>query len=225
MAERAVRIVPSILSADFAALGEQVAEAEAGGADGIHVDIMDGRFVPPLTFGPMIVKAIRGRTSLPLDVHMMVMEPQSFVDELSEAGADVMTVHAESPIQLDRTVRQVRDAGMRAGVAINPDTPAAAIDHVLPELDMVLVMTVNPGYAGQAFIESVVPKIAQVRAALDERGLPVEIEVDGGIGPATAGIAAAAGADALVAGSAVYGGECIAQAIANLRSAAARGPS
>ena len=224
MAERAIRIVPSILSADFAALGEQVAEAEAGGADGIHVDIMDGRFVPPLTFGPMIVKAIRGRTSLPLDVHMMVMEPQKFVDELSAAGADVMTVHAESPIQIDQTVRQVKDAGMRAGVAINPDTPAAAIDHVLPELDMVLVMTVNPGYAGQAFIESVVPKIAQVRAALDERGLAAEIQVDGGIGPATAGIAAAAGADALVAGSAVYGGgRCIAQAIANLRSAAAGG--
>ena len=225
MAERDVRIVPSILSADFARLGEQVAEAEAGGADGIHVDIMDGRFVPPLTFGPMIVEAIRGRTSLPLDIHMMVMEPQSFVDELSEAGADVMTVHAESPIHLDQTVRQVKDAGMRAGVAINPGTPAAAIDHVLPELDMVLVMTVNPGYAGQAFIESVVPKIAQVRATLDERGLAAEIEIDGGIGPATAGIAAAAGADALVAGSAVYGGGCVAQAIAGLRSAAAGGPS
>ena len=224
MADRATRIVPSILSADFAALGDQVAEAEAGGADGIHVDIMDGRFVPQLTFGPMIVKAIRGRTSLPLDVHMMVMEPQNFVDELSAAGADVMTVHAESPVELASAVQQVKDAGMRAGVAINPGTPAAAIDDVLPVLDMVLVMTVNPGYAGQAFIESVVGKIAQMRATLDERGLPVEIEVDGGIGPATAGIAAAAGADALVAGSAVYGGgRCVAQAIADLRSAAARG--
>ena len=221
MADRAVRIVPSILSADFARLGDQVAEAEAGGADGIHVDIMDGRFVPPLTFGPMIVEAIRGRTSLPLDIHMMVMEPQKFIDEMAEAGADVMTVHAESPIQLDQAVRQVKDAGMGAGVAINPDTPASAIDHVLPELDMVLVMTVNPGYAGQAFIESVVPKIAQVRAAIDERGLAAEIEVDGGIGPATAGLAAAAGADALVAGSVVYGSACIAQAIAGLRSAAA----
>ena len=221
MAERAIRIVPSILSADFARLGDQVAEAEAGGADGIHVDIMDGRFVPPLTFGPMIVEAIRGRTTLPLDVHMMVMEPQKFVEELSAAGADVMTVHAESPIQLDHTVRQVKDAGMRAGVAINPDTPASAVDEVLAELDMVLVMTVNPGYAGQAFIEPVVGKIAQMRATLDERGLAVEIEVDGGIGPGTAGIAAAAGADALVAGSAVYGGACVAQAIADLRSAAA----
>lgn len=223
MAERAVRIVPSILSADFARLGDQVAEAEEGGADGIHVDIMDGRFVPPLTFGPMIVEAIRGRTSLPLDIHMMVMEPQKFVDELAEAGADVMTVHAESPIQLDQAVRQVKDAGMGAGVAINPDTPASAVDDVLPELAMVLVMTVNPGYAGQAFIESVVPKIAQLRATLDARGLSAEIEVDGGIGPATAGVAAAAGADALVAGSAVYGSECIAQAIAGLRTAAARG--
>ena len=223
MAERAIRIVPSILSADFAALGDQVAEVEAGGADGIHVDIMDGRFVPPLTFGPMIVDAIRGRTSLPLDVHMMVMEPQNFVDELSAAGADVMTVHAESPIQLERAVQQVKDAGMKAGVAINPGTPATAVDDVLPELAMVLVMTVNPGYAGQAFIESVVPKIAQMRATLDERGLPAEIEVDGGIGPATAGMAAAAGADALVAGSAVYGGGCVAQAIADLRSAAAGG--
>ena len=223
MADRAIRIVPSILSADFARLGDQVAEAEAGGADGIHVDIMDGRFVPPLTFGPMIVEAIRGWTSLPLDIHMMVMEPQKFVDELAEAGADVMTVHAESPIHLDRTVQQVKDAGMGAGVAINPDTPVRAIDAVLPELDMVLVMTVNPGYAGQAFIESVVPKIAQVRAAVDERGLVAEIEIDGGIGPATAGIAAAAGADALVAGSAVYGRGCVAQAIADLRSAAAGG--
>ena len=223
MAERAIRIVPSILSADFARLGDQVAEAEAGGADGIHVDIMDGRFVPPMTFGPMIVDAIRGRTSLPLDVHMMVMEPQKFVDELSEAGADVMTVHVESPIRLDQTVRQVKDAGMKAGVAINPGTPASVIDEVLPELAMVLVMTVNPGYAGQAFIEPVVPKIAQIRATLDERGLPAEIEVDGGIGTATAGIAAAAGAYALVAGSAVYGSGCVAQAIADLRSAAAGG--
>lgn len=223
MAERAVRIVPSILSADFARLGDQVAEAEAGGADGIHVDIMDGRFVPPLTFGPMIVEAIRGRTSLPLDIHMMVMEPQKFVDELAEAGADVMTVHAESPIQLDQAVQQVKDAGMGAGVAINPDTPASAVDEVLPELAMVLVMTVNPGYAGQAFIESVVPKIAELRATLDARGLPAEIQIDGGIGPATAGIAAAAGADALVAGSAVYGSGCIAEAIAGLRSAAIGG--
>ena len=152
------------------------------------------------------------------------MEPQYFVDELAEAGADVMTVHAESPIQLGRAVRQVKDAGMRAGVAINPGTPATAIDEVLPELDMVLVMTVNPGYAGQAFIESVVDKIAQMRATLDERGLPAEIEVDGGIGPKTARMAACAGADALVAGSAVYGGgRCVAQAIAELRSAAARG--
>ena len=223
MAERAVRIVPSILSADFARLGDQVAEAEAGGADGIHVDIMDGRFVPPLTFGPMIVEAIRGRTSLPLDIHMMVMEPQKFVDELAEAGADVMTVHAESPIQLEDAVQQVKDSGMGAGVAINPDTPASAVDEVLAELAMVLVMTVNPGYAGQAFIESVVPKIAELRATLDARGLATEIEVDGGIGPATAGVATAAGADALVAGSAVYGSGCVAQAIAGLRSAAAAG--
>ena len=223
MADRAIRIVPSILSADFARLGDQVAEAEAGGADGIHVDIMDGRFVPPLTFGPMIVEAIRGRTSLPLDIHMMVMEPQKFVDELAEAGADVMTVHTEAPIELCRAVQQVKDAGMGAGVAINPGTPATAIDTVLPDLDMVLVMTVNPGYAGQAFIESVVPKIAEVRAEVDARGLPTVVQVDGGIGPATAGMAAAAGADALVAGSAVYGSPCIAQAIAGLRSAAAGG--
>ena len=223
MADRAVRIVPSILSADFARLGDQVAEAEAGGADGIHVDIMDGRFVPPLTFGPMIVEAIRGRTSLPLDIHMMVMEPQKFVDELCEAGADLMTVHAEAPIQLDQAVQQVKATGMKAGVAINPGTPASAVDEVLPELDMVLVMTVNPGYAGQAFIESVVPKIAQLRSTLDARRLPAEIEVDGGIGPATAGVAAGAGADALVAGSAVYGSGCIAQAIAGLRAAAAGG--
>ena len=224
MAERAIRIVPSILSADFARLGDQVAEAEAGGADGIHVDIMDGRFVPPLTFGPMIVEAIRGRTTLPLDVHMMVMEPQNFVGRAvrGRGGRD------DGACRVAHTARSHGPAGegrRHAGRALpsTRGTPASAVDDVLAELDMVLVMTVNPGYAGQAFIEPVVGKIAQMRATLDERGLPAEIEVDGGIGPATAGMATAAGADALVAGSAVYGSACVAQAIADLRSAAAGG--
>ena len=224
MAERLVKIAPSILSADFASLGEQVAEAEAGGADYIHVDVMDGHFVPALTFGPMIARAIRGWTSLPLDVHMMVMDPGQYVAELAESGADVVTLHAESPVHLHRVVYQVKEAGMQAGVALSPATPISAVEEMLPDLDVVLVMTVNPGYGGQAFIETMLDKIGRLRAAIDERGLPTMLGADGGIGPDTAGRTAAAGADLLVAGSAVYGGgRSVAEAIAAIRSEATRG--
>ena len=214
----AIRIAPSILSADFSRLGERVAEAEAAGADYIHVDVMDGHFVPNLTFGPPMVRDLRRWTGIPLDVHMMVTEPGRFVEELAEAGADIITVHAEACTHLHRVVHQIRDAGKRAGVALNPATALSAVEEVLPDLDLVLVMTVNPGLGGQSFIEGMTGKIRRLRAMLDERGLEAELEVDGGIGPATARIVAEAGARVLVAGSAVYTSEVgVAQAIARIR--------
>ncbi|MCH7787315.1 MAG: ribulose-phosphate 3-epimerase [Chloroflexi bacterium] len=213
-----IKIAPSILSADFGRLGQQIAEAESGGADYIHVDIMDGHFVPNLTFGPLVVRAIRPWTKLPLDVHMMIASPEQFIAEFVEAGADIITVHAEACAHLHRVVHQIKESGAKAGVAINPATPLSAVEEVLPDLDQVLVMTVNPGFGGQAFIGSVVDKIKRMRAMLDERGLTVDLEVDGGISTKTARTAAEAGARVLVAGSAVYNNQTsVADAIANLR--------
>ena len=219
-----VKIAPSILSADFGRLGEQVAEASEGGADYIHVDVMDGHFVPSLTFGPGVVRAIRRWTSMPLDVHMMVESPERYVDEIADAGADIITVHVEACTHLHRVVEQIRERGARAGVAVNPATPASAVEEVLPDLDQVLAMTVNPGFGGQPFIERMVGKIGRLRKALDERGLDAELEVDGGIKPGNARLAAQAGASVLVAGSAVYdAGIPVAAAIAAIRAAAAGG--
>ena len=213
-----IKIAPSILSADFGRLGQQIAEAESGGADYIHVDIMDGHFVPNLTFGPLVVRAIRPWTKLPLDVHMMIASPEQFIAEFVEAGADIITVHAEACAHLHRVVHQIKESGAKAGVAINPATPLSAVEEVLPDLDQVLVMTVNPGFGGQAFIGSVIDKIKRLRAILDERGLSVDLEVDGGISTKTARTAAEAGARVLVAGSAVYNNQTsVADAIANLR--------
>ena len=199
-----IKIAPSILSADFGRLGEQVAEAETGGADCIHVDIMDGQFVPNLTMGALIVEGIRSHTKLPLDIHMMVIEPDRFIDQFVRAGSDIITVHVEACTHLHRTVEQIKEAGAKVGVALNPATPISAIEEVLPDLDQVLVMTVNPGFGGQSFIQSMLNKIRRVRAMLDERGLSAELEVDGGINVQTASTAIDAGARVLVAGSAVY---------------------
>ena len=219
--EGEVKIAASILSADFSRLGEQVAEAVDGGADYIHVDVMDGVFVPNITIGPLVVKAIRPRTDVPLDVHMMVSDPGRFVSDVSMAGADIITVHAEACTHLSRVVRQIKETGKRAGVAISPATPVSAVEEVLPDLDLVLVMTVNPGLGGQPFIKTMVSKIRRMREMLDERGLGAELEVDGGIGPRTAKTVVEAGARVLVAGSAVYDSETgVAEAIARIRESA-----
>jgi ribulose-phosphate 3-epimerase len=219
-----VKIAPSILSADFARLGEDVAAAEAAGAEWIHVDCMDGHFVPNLTIGPPVVKALRRVTELPLDVHLMIERPDALLEAFAEAGADVLTVHQEATVHLHRTLQRIRDLGVRAGVSLNPATPVHVLDEVLPYVDLVLVMSVNPGFGGQRFIPTSTAKVAALRRALDERGLTdVELEVDGGISPETAPEVVAAGATVLVAGAAVYGGSGqVAGNIAALRAAAGR---
>ncbi len=204
MPER-IGIAPSVLSADFARLGEQVLEAVEGGADSIHLDVMDGHFVPNLTFGPPVIQMLRKQTDAAFDVHMMVENPERYIPALAEAKADVITVHVEAVRHLHRVVHQIKDAGILAGVALNPATPVTAIEEVMPDLDLVLVMSVNPGFGGQSFIESSVEKIEQVRRLLDERGSTATLQVDGGIGPDTAERVVRAGARMLVAGSAVFG--------------------
>jgi ribulose-phosphate 3-epimerase len=217
---RPIRIAPSILSADFARLGEEIAAVEKAGADWIHVDVMDGRFVPNLTIGPVVVKAARRATRLPLDVHLMIVEPERYVEAFAEAGADTIGVHVETCPHLHRTLCQIREAGARACVVLNPATPAEWVRPALPHADQVLVMSVNPGFGGQRFIETVLPKIRTLRSWIDADGLDVDLEVDGGVAPGTAGHVAAAGANVLVAGSAVFGSPDYAEAIRELREEA-----
>ena len=215
-----VKIAPSILSADFCRLGQQVAEAESGGADYIHVDVMDGHFVPTITIGPAVVEAVRRTTSLPLDVHLMVEAPERYLSAFCSAGADILTVHVETCPHLHRTVQAIKDLGCRAGVTLNPATPVVALEEILPYVDLVLVMTVNPGYGGQSFVKGTLLKIERVRAMLDQVGSSAELGVDGGINPETAPPAIEAGADVLVAGSAIFQSrEGIGGAIARIRSA------
>jgi ribulose-phosphate 3-epimerase len=199
-----IKLAPSILSADFARIGEVVAETEAAGADYIHVDVMDGRFVPPLTIGPLIVDAIRKHTSLPLDVHLMIVEPENLIADFISAGANIVTVHQEAATDLKRLVHQIRELGAGAGVALKPSTSISTIEALLPDLDLVLPMSVNPGYGGQAFMSDVLPKIRRLRQLIDESGLATELEVDGGVKPDNVNLVLDAGANVIVAGSAVY---------------------
>ncbi len=201
------RIAPSILSADFSRLGEEIEAVAAAGADFIHVDVMDGHFVPNLTIGPLVVKAIRKTTKLPFDVHLMISPVDPYIDEFVKAGADILTVHPEAGPHLHRTLQAIRAAGARPGVALNPGTPVSAIEPVLGDVDLILVMSVNPGFGGQAFIDSQLKKIETIRKLIDASGTNVMLEVDGGVNAETAPRVVAAGADVLVAGSAVFKGD------------------
>ncbi len=212
-----IKIAPSILSADFAKLGEEIKDVERGGADYIHVDVMDGHFVPNITIGPLIVDAIRPHTALPLDVHLMIENPDKFIPEFAKAGADIITVHVEACPHLHRTIQLIKSCGVKAGVVLNPHTPVTMIEHIIEDVDMILFMTVNPGFGGQKFIHSVLPKIRQAANIIRERQLDVEIEVDGGVNPETAKLCVEAGANVLVAGSAVYNQADRGAAIAAIR--------
>jgi ribulose-phosphate 3-epimerase len=199
-----VKIFPSILSADFRRLGQQIEEIENAGADGVHLDVMDGRFVPNLTIGPFIVEAVRQVTTLPLDVHLMIVEPERYVGDFARAGADMISVHQEACPHLHRTIQQIKQLGKKAGVVLNPGTPLVTLEEVLPEADFILLMSVNPGFGGQSFIEASVGKVRRLRAWLTESESHAGVEIDGGIDPRTAPRVAAAGATMLVAGSAVF---------------------
>ncbi len=199
-----VKLAPSILSADFARLGEQVAEATRAGADYIHVDVMDGHFVPQITIGALVVASIRSCTNLPLDVHLMIEAPEHQIEQFAKAGADIITVHIEGCPHIHRTVQTIKGLGVKAGVALNPGTPISTAEDILPYLDLVLVMTVNPGFGGQSFIEGMLDKVARLRAELDRKGLTTELEVDGGINAEVAPKVVQAGARVLVAGAAVF---------------------
>jgi ribulose-phosphate 3-epimerase len=214
-----ILVAPSILSADFARLGEEIKAVEAAGADWLHVDVMDGRFVPNITIGPPVVKAIRRVTKLPLDVHLMIVEPERYVDDFAAAGADTITVHVEACNHLHRTLAHIRSLGKRSGVTLNPSTNEDTLKYVLDVADQILVMSVNPGFGGQKLIPEVLPKVAAIRKMIDDRKLPIDLEIDGGITAETAKEAIAAGARVLVAGNAVFNTKDYKAAIEAIRSA------
>ena len=217
--QQAVRIAPSILSADFARLGEEVDAVDKAGADWIHIDVMDGHFVPNITIGPEIVRALRPHSNLPFDVHLMISPADPYLAAFADAGSDILTVHAEAGPHLHRTVQHIKALGKKAGVALNPGTPAQAVQPLLAELDLVLVMTVNPGFGGQSFIAGQIDKIKELRARIDASGRAIDLQVDGGINRSNAAQAIAAGADVLVAGSATFSGGEYGDNIAALRGA------
>jgi len=220
---RVIKLAPSILAADFARLGEQVREVEAAGADYIHVDVMDGHFVPNISIGPVVVKALRRATDLPLNVHLMIEEPGRYIDAFAAAGADALVVHPEADPHLHHAIEQIRRHGIRVGVAINPGTPLSAIEEVLPEVDVALIMSVDPGFGGQEFIEDVLPKVRRLRRLLDERGLAAELAIDGGITVETAPRCVEAGVRVLVAGTAIFNEKAsVAENMARLRESATR---
>ncbi len=212
-----IRVAPSILSADFGRLADEVRAIEAAGADVVHVDVMDGRFVPNITIGPLVVEAVRKVTKLPIDAHLMIVEPERYVEAFAKAGADLVSVHAEVSPHLHRTLQAIRAAGARPAVALNPSTPLSAVEYVLGDCEMVLIMTVNPGFGGQRYIDACTDKVRALRALADARHPALEIEVDGGVKPGVAATVAAAGANVLVAGTAVFGAPDYRAAIAAIR--------
>jgi ribulose-phosphate 3-epimerase len=223
MASLPIRIAPSILSADFGRLAEDIQAAEAAGADLVHVDVMDGRFVPNISIGPLVVKAVRKATRLPIDAHLMIVEPERYAEAFVEAGADLVSVHAEATPHLHRTLQAIRAAGGRPSVALNPATDLSALEWVLEVCAQVLIMTVNPGFGGQSYIPASTAKIRRLRQLADARGLALDIQVDGGVNAETAGLVAGAGANVLVAGTAVFGAKDYRRAIADLRAGAEAG--
>ncbi len=218
-----IKIAPSILSADFSRLGDEIRAIEAGGADYVHIDVMDGHFVPNITIGPLIVEAVRKVTDMPLDVHLMIENPDQYIPDFAKAGADIITVHYEAVPHLHRTVQLIHSLGKKAGVSLNPATPVSTLEVILEELDLVLLMSVNPGFGGQNFIPSCLPKIEALRKEMDRRGLNIELEIDGGVKPVNIAAIAGAGADVFVAGSAVFGNPDYRATIAELRRLAGEG--
>jgi len=214
-----LKIAPSLLSADFSQLGEEVKKVEEGGADLLHFDVMDGCFVPNLTFGPLVIESLRDKTKLPFDVHLMIEKPDNHIERFIEAGSDIITVHAEACVHLQRTLKQIKQQGIKAGVALNPATSMHTIEYILDDLDMILIMTVNPGFGGQDFIATMLPKIRKAKSMIQKCGLKVDIEVDGGINVETAPLVLKAGANVLVAGTAIFHQPDVKKAIQSLRKA------